>query len=126
MSRKRYQGFSLIDVLVALLMFSLAGVAITLQFRAQAETAESLMLRTMGTWVAENEIVTERLRAKSPGYRAQSRTSSSRMGGRSWTTTIEPTRTANSKILQIDVVVTAADRDVRIHLSGFVNAEEDI
>lgn len=116
-------GFTLLEVLVALLLLSLALVAVirltTLHAQASAHVRDS----TLAQWVAANVIAETRLRSAfpEPGRSNGDVT----MGLQRWHWELIVAGTDEPRIRRLDVTVTAADAErdaegIAAALSGFV------
>lgn len=122
--RRDGRGFTLLEVLVALLLLSLALVALvrtaTLEARALAQLKES----TLAQWVASNAIAELRLRDPQPAVGRRS--GRAELGGRRWQWRMEVMATDEARILRLEVDVfpddsaALADGLPAAHLSGFV------
>lgn len=55
--RRRQRGFTLIEVLVALLIISISLTAIAVTMGSMLDTASSLRERTYASWIAQNRLV---------------------------------------------------------------------
>lgn len=103
-------GFTLIEMLVALSVFSIAALALLrLDGYAVATTAD-IDARMMAGLVVQNEAA---LAATDPGPLVRGRTTSSRSnGGRSFTVQRTVTPTADERLVRIDLVAidTASSR----------------
>ena len=119
---KRRRGFTLLEVLVALLLLSLALVAMVrlagLDARAQAQLRDG----TLAQWVAANALAETRLRTPFPSPGRSS--GESRMGGQRWRWTLEVEQTEEPRVRRMEVTVVAAEgaRDgVAARLTGFAS-----
>jgi general secretion pathway protein I len=117
----RCRGFTLLEVLVALLVLSVALVAVvrtaSLEVRALAQVQEA----TLGQWVASNAIAELRLRGGEPALGET--TGSAEMGGRRWRWRMQVIATDDNRIRRVDVDVMREDdgaADPVAVLSGFV------
>jgi general secretion pathway protein I len=102
-------GFTLIELLVAMAVFSLAAVALLNLAGANARTAGALEARTFASVVADNRAV-EALTDPAPPTLGVSQGTES-AGGQPWRWTQRVSRTDDSGILRIDVLVAARSSD---------------
>lgn len=117
----RQRGFTLLEVLVALLLLALALVALVrlsgLEARAQGQLREA----TMAQWVAANVISETRLRQVFPALgRSQGE---AEMGGQRWRWVLHVSATEEARIRRLEVEVATADADpaagIAARLTGF-------
>ena len=104
----RESGFTLIEMMVALAIFSLAALALIRLNAATVRTSADVATRTFGQIVAQNiaaETITDPI-APSVG-RAVGTTEN---GGRSWIWARTTSRTADPALLRVDVTVTDPQR----------------
>lgn len=115
------RGFTLLEVLVALLLLSLALIALVrlagLEARAQAQLRQG----TLAQWVAANVLAETRLRQ---GFPALGRSNGeAEMGGQRWRWSLQVSATETPRIRRLEVEVVAseaqADGGVAARLSGF-------
>lgn len=105
-------GFTLIEMLVALAVFSLAAMALLNLSGESTRSAQRIETRTLGGMVAENVAVEA---AVAPALAEGERSGASDLGGRRWMWSRSVTATADPELLRIDVRVRddegqAADR----------------
>lgn len=116
-------GFTLLEVLVALLLLSLALVALVRLAGLDARGTAQLREGTIAQWVAANALAETRLR---DGFPALGRsTGEATMAGQRWRWTLEVSATEEPGIRRMDVQVVLADsplnRDegIAARMSGF-------
>lgn len=118
----RSHGFTLLEVLVALLLLSLALVALVRLAGLDARATAQLREGTIAQWVAANVLAESRLR---DGFPAVGRSNGeTTMAGQRWrwTLEVEDTDEADIRRMDVDVVSASAAGDaegVAARLSGF-------
>ncbi len=98
------RGFTLIEMLVALAVFSLAALALLRLQGATLRNAADIETRTLGQIVANNIAVGAVSDPVAPPLGAQSGVVMN--GGRNWRWTRVTARTADARIVRIDIVVS--------------------
>ncbi|WP_310498968.1 type II secretion system minor pseudopilin GspI [Sandarakinorhabdus sp.] len=97
------EGFSLIEVMVALVVFSLAAVALLRLQSASLTTAIGLDDRLMASIVASNQAIEAELETAPPGGAS----GSERAGGHDWRWTRRVTQDSGAGLMRIDIAVTS-------------------
>ena len=108
----RIGGFTLLEVLVALLLLSLALVALmrlsALDLRASAQLRDS----TFAQWVAANVLAETRLRNELPPVGRSN--GEARMAEQRWHWELAVTQTEAASVRRLDVTVRAAGEEGRV------------
>jgi general secretion pathway protein I len=113
------RGFTLIEVLVALLILSvaLAGIAVTMG--RMLSNAQLMQDRTYASWIAQNRIVQIRAEGTLPGPGRESGDVEFANGTWDWRSVISETGIEN--LLRVDVSVSRAGSDDTIKtVTGFI------
>lgn len=113
------RGFTLLEVLIALLVLALALVALTRTVATQADTFAQLRERTLAGWVAQNIMAETRLAHPFPDTGKSDGTR--RLGGRDWRWELVVAATEVKTIRRLDVhIYLASDHTTALaQLSGF-------
>ncbi|MBN8482547.1 MAG: type II secretion system minor pseudopilin GspI [Xanthomonadales bacterium] len=118
----RARGFTLLEVLIALVVVALALLALTRTAGGQVAAFDALRERTLAGWVASNVLAETRLATPLPP--TGRRDGRVRFADRDWRWTLDVTATANPQIRRLDVAVHAADDPASLAtLSGFGSAQ---
>jgi general secretion pathway protein I len=107
MRRPAERGFTLIEILVALVVLSLAGVALLNLTGENTRTASVVQTRAFASVVAENRAIEALVAARPPA--AGRERGADVLAGRSWRWTREVRRTDDPQILRVDVTVQGPD-----------------
>ena len=103
------RGFSLIEVLAALVVVSLGMLGVIEAVSQTASNTAYLRDKTLAHWVAMNRLTEMRLEAQTP--RIAKSSDELEMAGRRWRWTAEVTQTPLQSMRRIDVKVRLADGD---------------
>ena len=103
------RGFSLIEVLAALVVVSLGMLGVIEAVSQTANNTAYLRDKTLAHWVAMNRLTEIRLEAQTP--RIAKSSDDLEMAGRRWRWTAEVTQTPLESMRRIDVRVRLADGD---------------
>jgi general secretion pathway protein I len=119
-SRSLHAGFTLLEVMAALVIISLGLLAVIEAVGQTATNAARMHDRTIAHWVAMNKLTATRLEARSP--KVDKTSDEVEMAGRRWRWTMEVTETPVQSMRRIDVRVAEAEADEEASLvtvSGF-------
>ena len=119
MPRRRLFGFTLIEVMVALVIVSLALAGVAASMGQMIDTANTMRDRTFASWIAQNKITEMRLAAVVPDIGESSGEVDYANASWSWTANVSETGVEN--LLRVDVTVSYAgfDQPVR-QVTGFI------
>jgi general secretion pathway protein I len=120
--RSSYQqgGFTLIEVVVALIVVSLGMLAVIETVGSTARNSGYLREKTIAHWVAMNKLTEVRLLPNAPGIDKSS--DEVKMAGREWRWTMEVKQTPVESIRRIDISVRPAEapeKSSMASVSGF-------
>lgn len=107
--RATSRGFTLLEVLIALLLLGLALAALVRLAGLEARAAAQLRERTLAQWVASNALAETRLSDPFPGIGR--REGEATLGARRWRWRLEVQSTDEESIRRMDVRVFAAEAD---------------
>jgi len=117
--RRGSGGFTLLEVLIALLVLALALIALVRTAAVQVRDFDDLRERTIAGWLAQEILAETRIAnpLPDPGRSNGQR----RFGGRDWRWEVRVQGTAVPSIRRLDISITPADapREPVVQLSGF-------
>ena len=116
-------GFTLIEVLAALLIVSLGMLGVITAVGQTASNSIYMRDKTIAHWVAMNRLTEARLQRAAP--KVDKTSDEVEMGGRKWRWTMTVTQTAVETLRRIDVSVRPAEADEKSSMaivSGFYGA----
>ena len=120
MSADRQQrGFTLIEVMVALVIVALSLTTVSAAISQMADAAISMQQRTYASWIAQNKIAEMRLANVIPEV---SETEGDIVyAGREWLWTATVSETGVENLFRVDVSVLLADSGAHVRtVSGFI------
>lgn len=103
MSSESPRGFTLLEVMVALVIFAIAALALLRAQNSQISTDRHLEEKTLAHWVALNHLADMRLQKVFPEVGVAE--SATQMAGRNWliSTKVQATPTQNVRLLLVSV-----------------------
>lgn len=118
------KGMTLLEVIVALAVFSIAAVSITKSLGEQMANMPILEQRTYAQWVADNVMVDARLETKFPDLGKKE--GQTELAGKDWYWRKEVVKTTDDKFRMIRVSVSDDQRYERIsaQVSSYVFNQE--
>ncbi len=118
-ARRRQQGFTLIEVVVALAIVALSLTTVSAAISQMADAAITVQQRTYASWIAQNKIAEMRLANVVPEV---SETEGDIVyAGREWLWTATVSETGVENLYRVDVAVSLAETAEQIRtVTGFV------
>jgi len=114
-SKQRVQGFTLIEVMVALLIVSVGLITVINATAKHADVSSLLEKKVVASWVISNRISELRHSAKTDRIKEENKTQSVKMGGYEWRVKSDINETDVEKVFLVTVEVReqgARDKDV--------------
>ena len=108
-SARRTRGFTLLEVLIALVVLALSLGAVIKAAGDYTNNHSWLRDRTLATWVARNVLVEFQLEAAWP--RVGEKKGTREMGGREWRWLARISQTEEEQLRRLDVEVSPMDAD---------------
>jgi general secretion pathway protein I len=127
--RLRQRGFTLLEVMIAMVIFAIAALALLNAQNSQITTDQHLRDKTIAHWVALNQLAEMRLQKRFPDVGESTDTAS--MGNAEWQLTIkvQATPTGNVRLVIISVAPksdTLGDKaDPVTVVTGFLPRAQD-
>ncbi|KPK11039.1 MAG: hypothetical protein AMJ68_07265 [Acidithiobacillales bacterium SG8_45] len=113
------RGFTLIEVLVALVIAAIALSAISRTTIQSTDSAQALRDRQLALWVAQNELTQVRMARLWPAI--DTTEGSDSMAGREWNWTLKVAATPEPSLRRIEIKVSEKNRDgASVSLVDFV------
>ena len=119
MRMPRVAGFTLLEVMVALVIVSLALAAVAASMGQMIDTANTMRDRTFASWIAQNKIAELRLAGVIPEVGESS--DEVDYANTTWAWTAEVAETGVENLLKVDVTVSYAGSDAPVRqVTGFI------
>ncbi len=117
---KSRRGFTLIEIMVALAIITIALGAIIENTAASTSNAAHLRDKTVASWVAMNQLAL--YRARREWGSASNRKGQVEMAGREWQWKLKIRKTEDPNLRRLEIDVSPADDDTQIlsSLTGFI------
>lgn len=117
--RRPGTGFTLIEVMVALVIVSLALAGVAASMGQMIDTANTMRDRTFASWIAQNQIAEMRLAGVIPEVGESS--DEVDYANTTWVWTANVSETGVENLLRVEVSVSYAGSDDRIRqVTGFI------
>ena len=118
-ARRPGTGFTLIEVMVALVIVSLALAGVAASMGQMIDTANTMRDRTFASWIAQNQIAEMRLAGVIPEVGESS--DEVDYANTTWVWTANVSETGVENLLKVEVSVSYAGSDDRIRqVTGFI------
>ncbi len=114
---KFYQGFTLLEVLVALAVLAIALSAIIKVTAENAENASYLRDKTLAHWVAMNILTEIQIKKKLPNNKK----GMSKMAERKWHWLLKVSKTVDKELQRLEIKVHLHKEEALVTLVGFVS-----
>ncbi len=119
MSLRRLAGFTLLEVMVALVIISLALAGVAGSMGQMIDTANTMRDRTYASWIAQNKITEMRLSGVVPEVGESS--GEEDYANTTWAWSAEVSETGIENLMKVDVSVSYPGVDERVRLvTGFI------
>jgi len=119
MSLRRLGGFTLLEVMVALVIISLALAGVAGSMGQMIDTANTMRDRTYASWIAQNKITEMRLSGVVPEVGETS--GEEDYANTTWAWSAEVSETGIENLMKVDVSISYPGVDERVRLvTGFI------
>ena len=116
---RRTTGFTLIEVMVALVIVSLALAGVAASMGQMIDTANTMRDRTFASWIAQNKITEMRIAGVIPEVGESS--GDVDYANTSWDWTADVSETGVENLMKVDVAVSYAGSDATVFkVTGFI------
>jgi general secretion pathway protein I len=123
-ARRRARGFTLLEVLIGLVVLSLALLALTRTAALQVDGLGQLRDRTMAGWLAQNLLAETRIASPFPPVGTSNGTRRFGPAEFRWEVNVQPTRVATIRRIDVRIFADADRKTALAQLSGL--AGEDL
>lgn len=114
--QRKLKAFTLLEVLIALLILSVAGIAIIKAYNASLEQQHALEEHTLANWIADNTL--NNIRASRVWQNYGTNNSTTNFANRPWNINVTTSPTPHAQVQKI--VVTVSRPDTSTSLTGYV------
>ncbi|ABD82830.1 type II secretion system minor pseudopilin GspI [Saccharophagus degradans] len=122
MLSRKLKGFTLIEVLVALVVIGMALPALALRFQSMLDHTGRMEQKNYAYWIAQNKLNEIQLERNLKGaFTKIKKTDEIEYGGREWVYSIETIDTEVKGIYRIEVSVGEAKDQWLASLAGFIS-----
>lgn len=119
MRPRRVVGFTLIEVMVALVIVSLALAGVAASMGQMIDTANTMRDRTFASWIAQNKIAEMRIAGVMPEVGESS--GEVDYANMTWAWTADVSETGVENLMKVDVTVSYAGLDDTVRkVTGFI------
>ena len=116
---RRMTGFTLIEVMVALVIVSLALAGVAASMGQMIDTANTMRDRTFASWIAQNKITEMRIAGVIPEVGESS--GDVDYANMDWAWTADVSETGVENLMKVDVAVSYAGSDATVFkVTGFI------
>ena len=116
---RRMTGFTLIEVMVALVIVSLALAGVAASMGQMIDTANTMRDRTFASWIAQNKVTEMRIAGVLPEVGESS--GDVDYANTSWDWTADVSETGVENLMKVDVAVSYAGSDATVFkVTGFI------
>jgi len=119
-------GFSLIEIIIALAIVSIAVLAISSAMSQHTRAAAGLEQRLVASWVASNEMAKIKHKAKVEKVKTGRRSNTVDMGGRRWRATAQVAETDVERVFLVTVLVRDNDDASGATIATLTSAVSDV
>ena len=124
MGNRRTAGFTLLEVMIALAVFAVVSAALVRNAAVAVRQTTIIEERSLGIWVAENQLSQMRIQARSDeNYPALGTNRYAvNLADRDWEVVVKIAATENADIRRVEVAVSAAQQPDQVvaDLAGFL------
>lgn len=118
----RSKGFTLVEVMVAMLIVGIALPALLFQVIAMVDGTGDLRNKAVAQWVAENQLATIKLQKHMSGAIPSGKlTGETRMAGTTWVWSIETSATEVKKLRRLEIEAGLPQKNPALVLRAFIN-----
>jgi general secretion pathway protein I len=118
--RRRQQGFTLVEVLVALAVLAIALTAVMRTMAQAIDATATLRERNVALWVAQNRLAEHQIRRDWPA--ADTKDGDVEIGGEKWFWREQVSTTPDATIRRIEITIRhqAGSEDTQARLVGYL------